>query len=110
MAEQNRLDRFMMDDDELDGMIEYGEAESRCELCDHYLGKNDLTYGERVCNAYQKGKVIPDRIWDEDNLHAKKLIETVERLYITVATIPFDTFSEGVHRQMVHHLGKYIFA
>lgn len=46
MAEQNRLDRFMMDDDELDGMIEYGEAESRCELCDHYLGKNDLTYGD----------------------------------------------------------------
>ena len=69
MAEQNRLDRFMMDDDELDGMIEYGEAESRCELCDHYLGKNDLRYAERVCKAYQKGKVIPDRIWDEDNLH-----------------------------------------
>lgn len=42
--------------------------------------------------------------------HAKKLIETVERLYITVATIPFNTFPEGVHRQMVHHLGKYIFA
>jgi len=42
--------------------------------------------------------------------HAKKLIETVEGLYITVATISFDTFSEGVHRQMIHHLGKYIFA
>jgi CMP-2-keto-3-deoxyoctulosonic acid synthetase len=42
--------------------------------------------------------------------HAKELIETVERLYITVATIPFDTFSKGVDRQMVHHLGKYIFA
>jgi len=42
--------------------------------------------------------------------HAKELIETVERLYITVAIIPFYTFSEGVHRQMVHHLRKYIFA
>jgi len=42
--------------------------------------------------------------------HAKKLIETVERLYITVSAIPFNTFPEGVHRQMVHHLGKYIFA
>ena len=42
--------------------------------------------------------------------HAKKLIETVERPYITVATIPFDTFSESVHRQMIHHLGKYVFA
>ena len=71
MAEQNRLDRFMMDDDELDGMIEYGEAESRCELCDHYLGKNELTYGERVCKAYQKGKTIPDRIWDDFAGHEK---------------------------------------
>mgnify|MGYP000698744775 CR=1 FL=1 len=71
MAEENRLDRFMMDDDELDGMIEYGEAESRCELCDHYLGKNDLTYGERVCKAYQKGKTIPERIWDDFAGHEK---------------------------------------
>ena len=69
MAEENRLERFMFDDDELDQAIALGQVESRCELCDHYLGKNDLTYGERVCNAYQKGKVIPDRIWDEDNLH-----------------------------------------
>ena len=58
-----------MDDDELDGMLEYGEVESRCELCAHYLGENELTYGERVCLAYQKGKTIPDRNWDEDNLH-----------------------------------------
>ena len=58
-----------MDDDELDEMLEYGEVESRCELCAHYLGENELTYGERVCLAYQKGKTIPDRIWDEDNLH-----------------------------------------
>ena len=59
--------------DELDGMIEYGEAESRCELCDHYLGEDELTYGERVCKAYQKGKTIPDRIWDDGtgNYHEK---------------------------------------
>jgi len=69
MAEENRLNRFLMDDDELDEMLEYGEVESRCELCAHYLGENELTYGERVCLAYQKGKTIPDRIWDEDNLH-----------------------------------------
>ena len=69
MAEENRLNRFLMDDDELDGMLEYGEVESRCELCAHYLGENELTNGERVCLAYQKGKTIPDRIWDEDNLH-----------------------------------------
>ena len=69
MAEENRLNRFMMDDDEMEEMIEYGEVESRCELCAHYLGENELTYGERVCLAYQKGKTIPDRIWDEDNLH-----------------------------------------
>jgi len=69
MSEVNRLNRFLMDDDELDGMLEYGEVESRCELCAHYLGENELTYGERVCLAYQKGKTIPDRIWDEDNLH-----------------------------------------
>jgi hypothetical protein len=42
--------------------------------------------------------------------HAKKLIETVEGFYITVASISFDTFSEGVLRQVIHHLGKYVFA
>jgi hypothetical protein len=42
--------------------------------------------------------------------HAKKLIKTIEGLYITVAAILLDTFSEGVDRQMLHHLGKYIFA
>ena len=42
--------------------------------------------------------------------HAKKLIETVEELYITVATVSFDAFSEGVQRQMIHHLGKYVFS
>ena len=42
MAEENRLDRFMMDDDELDGMIEYGEVESRCESCVHYLGEDEI--------------------------------------------------------------------
>jgi hypothetical protein len=69
MAEENRLNRFLMDDDEMEEMIEYGEVESRCELCAHYLGEDELTYGERLCSAYQKGKTIPDRIWDEDNLH-----------------------------------------
>ena len=39
-----------------------------------------------------------------------RVIKTIEGLYITVAAILIDTFSEGVHRQMVHHLGKYIFA
>ena len=53
----------------MEEMIEYAEVESRCELCAHYLGEDELTYGERVCLAYQKGKTIPDRIWDEDNLH-----------------------------------------
>ena len=38
--------------------------------------------------------------------HAKNSLETVERHFITVATVPFNTFSEGVHRQMAHHLGK----
>ena len=33
------------------------------------LGKSTLTFGEKVYLAYQKGKTIPDRIWDEDNLH-----------------------------------------
>ena len=73
MAEENRLNRFIMDDDELDGMLDYGEVESRCELCVWYLGNDVLTYGERVCKAYQKGKTIPDRIWDEGtgNYHEK---------------------------------------
>ena len=70
MAEENRLDRFMDEDDDfLDEAIALGQVESRCELCVHYLGNNVLTNGERVCKAYQKGKTIPDRIWDEDNLH-----------------------------------------
>ncbi len=73
MAEENRLDRFMFDEEEFDEMIALGKTESRCELCDHYLGKNELTYGERVCKAYQKGKTIPDRIWDDGtgNYHEK---------------------------------------
>ena len=71
MAEENRLNRFLMDDDEMEEMIEYGEVESRCELCAHYLGENALTYGERVCKAYQKGKTIPDRIWDDFAGHEK---------------------------------------
>ena len=70
MAEANRLDRFMDEDDDfLDEAIALGQVESRCQLCAHYLGENALTYGERICLAYQKGKTIPDRIWDEDNLH-----------------------------------------
>ena len=59
----------MFDDDELDEAIALGQVESRCQLCAHYLGEDELTYGERICSAYQKGKTIPDRIWDEDNLH-----------------------------------------
>ena len=73
MAEENRLDRFMFDEEEFDEMIALGKTESRCELCDHYLGINELTYRERVCKAYQKGKTIPDRIWDDGtgNYHEK---------------------------------------
>ena len=74
MAEENRLDRFMDEDNDfLDEAIALGQVESRCELCTHYLGNNELTYGERVCKAYQKGKTIPDRIWDDGtcNYHEK---------------------------------------
>jgi len=72
MAEENRLDRFMdEDEDVLDEAIALGQVESRCELCNHYLGNNKLTYGERVCKAYQKGKIIPDRIWDDFAGHEK---------------------------------------
>ena len=71
MAEENRLDRFLMDDDELDEAIALSQVKSRCELCDHYLGKNEHTHGERVCKAYQKGKTIPDRIWDDFAGHEK---------------------------------------
>jgi len=74
MAEENRLDRFMDEDDDfLDEAIALGQVESRCELCVHYLGEDELTYGERVCLAYQKGKTIPDRIWDDGtcNYHEK---------------------------------------
>ena len=73
IAEENRLDRFMFDEEEFDKMIALGKTELRCELCDHYLGKNELTFGEKVCKAYQKGKTIPDRIWDDGtgNYHEK---------------------------------------
>ena len=72
MAEENRLDRFIdEDEDVLDEAIALGRVESRCELCSHYLGNNKLIYGERVCKAYQKGKTIPDRIWDDFAGHEK---------------------------------------
>jgi hypothetical protein len=71
IAEANRLERFMVDDDELDHAIALGQVDSRCELCVHYLGNNVLTKGERVCKAYQKGKTIPDRIWDDFAGHEK---------------------------------------
>ena len=57
MAEQ--WQKFMDDENDLAGMIEYGEVESRCEMCDHYLGDN-------ACKAY---KVIPNNIWNEDTYH-----------------------------------------
>ena len=39
MAEANRLDRFMDEDDDfLDEAIALGQVESRCELCTHFLG------------------------------------------------------------------------
>ena len=73
IAEENRLDRFMFDEEEFDEMIALGKTESRCELCSHYVGNTVLTYGERLCKAYQKGKTIPDRIWDDGtgNYHEK---------------------------------------
>ena len=43
--------------------------------------------------------------------HGKKLIGIVERIYKKVATVSLlDTFAEAVQRQMIHHLGKYVFA
>ena len=39
MTEENRHDRFMDEDDDfLDEAIALGQVESRCEMCDHYLG------------------------------------------------------------------------
>lgn len=38
--------------------------------------------------------------------HAKIFIKTIEEFYIKVADILLDKFSEGVHKQMVNHLGK----
>ena len=54
-----REERFLNEEGDLEEMIEYGQVESRCEMCDHYLGKNN----------YLAYKVIPDRIWNEDNMH-----------------------------------------
>ena len=72
MAEENSLDRFMDEDDDfLDEAIVLGQVESRCESCVYYLGNNVLTNGERVCKAYQKGKTIPDRMWDDFAGHEK---------------------------------------
>ena len=55
MAEE----KFIDDDFDLEEMIEYGQVESRCEMCDHFFGDN-------ACEAY---KVIPEVIWNEDVYH-----------------------------------------
>lgn len=57
MAEQ--WQKFMDDENDFEGMIEYGEVESRCEMCIHYFGDN-------ACEAY---KVIPNAIWNEEIYH-----------------------------------------
>ena len=33
-----REERFLDEEDEMDEWLEYGQVESRCEMCDHYLG------------------------------------------------------------------------
>ena len=53
------VEKFIDDDFDLEEMVEYGQLESRCEMCDHYLGDN-------ACEAY---KVIPSKIWNENIYH-----------------------------------------
>ena len=33
-----REERFLDEEDETDEWLECGQVESRCEMCDHYLG------------------------------------------------------------------------
>ena len=51
--------KFLDEDDFLDEAMDYGQCESRCEMCIHYFGDN-------ACEAY---KVIPNAIWDEEIYH-----------------------------------------
>ena len=52
-------EKFIDDDFDMEEMIEYGQVESRCEMCGHFFGDN-------ACEAY---RVIPEAIWNEDVYH-----------------------------------------
>ena len=39
--------------------------------------------------------------------HTKKLVETSERLNVTIAVVALDASAERFHRKMFHHLRKY---
>ena len=53
------VEKFLDEDGFMEEALEYGQLESRCEMCDHYLGDN-------ACEAY---KVIPSKIWNENIYH-----------------------------------------
>ena len=53
------VEKFLDEDGFMEEALEYGQLESRCEMCDHYLGDN-------ACKAY---KVIPNNFWNEDTYH-----------------------------------------
>ena len=53
------VEKFLDEDGFMEEALVYGQLESRCEMCDHYLGDN-------ACKAY---KIIPNNIWNEDTYH-----------------------------------------
>ena len=53
------VEKFLDEDGFLEEASEYGQLESRCEMCGHYLGDN-------ACEAY---KMIPSKIWNENIYH-----------------------------------------
>ena len=53
------VEKFLDEDGFMEEALEYGQLESRCEMCDHYLGDN-------ACEVY---KVIPSKIWNENIYH-----------------------------------------
>ena len=58
------VEKFLDEDGFLEEALEYEQLESRCEMCDHYLGDN-------ACEAY---KMIPSKIWNE-NIYEKVVIK-----------------------------------
>ena len=53
------LDKFLYTEEDTLEDLQYGQVESRCEMCIHYFGDN-------ACEAY---KVIPNAIWNEEIYH-----------------------------------------